>query len=163
LGKIKELEGEDKNKRIEREKILFRRTIKGDEKDGAFKKLDNRWTYFGGDDAYYENKINRKYDVLINNKGADQAGEKKRNNTAVEALSGKKNKGICKGRQIVKVIKDGKPFKMSKRKGDYITVEELNNEVGKDATRLIMLKRSSDGELDMNFTKEKEKYKEKPL
>jgi arginyl-tRNA synthetase len=70
---------------------------------------------------------------------------------------------ICKVSQLVKLIKDGKPFKMSKRKGDYITVEDLISEVGKDATRFIMLNRSSDVELDFDFTKVKEKSKDNPL
>ena len=78
-------------------------------------------------------------------------------------MSGKKNKLICKVSQLVKLIKDGKPFKMSKRKGDYITVEDLINEVGKDAARFIMLSRSSDVELDFDFSKVKEKSKENPL
>ena len=69
----------------------------------------------------------------------------------------------CKVSQLVKLIKDGKPFKMSKRKGDYITVEDLINQVGKDATRFIMLSRSSDVELDFDFTKVKEKSKDNPL
>ena len=75
----------------------------------------------------------------------------------------KKNKLICRVSQLVKLIKDGKPFKMSKRKGDYITVEDLINEVGKDAARFIMLNRSSDVELDFDFTKVKEKSKDNPL
>ena len=70
---------------------------------------------------------------------------------------------VCKVSQLVKLIKDGKPFKMSKRKGDYITVEDLINEVGKDATRFIMLNRSSDVELDFDFSKVKEKSKDNPL
>ena len=78
-------------------------------------------------------------------------------------LSGEKNKLICKVSQLVKLIKDGKPFKMSKRKGDYITVDDLLDQVGKDATRFIMLSRSSDVELDFNFTKVKEKSKDNPL
>ena len=104
-----------------------------------------------------------KYDVLINILGADHAGYIKRITSAVEALSGKKNKLICKVSQLVKLIKDGKPFKMSKRKGDYITVEDLLKEVGKDATRFIMLNRSNDVEIDFNFTKVKEKSKDNPL
>ncbi len=163
LGKIKAPEGEDKSKWIEREQLLFRSTIFGDDKDRALKKSDNSWTYFAGDVAYHENKLNRKFDVLINILGADHAGYIKRITSAVEALSGKKNKLICKVSQLVKLIKDGKPFKMSKRKGDYITVEDLINEVGKDATRFIMLNRSSDVELDFNFTKVKEKSKDNPL
>jgi len=91
------------------------------------------------------------------------AGYIKRICSAVEALSGQKNKLICKVSQLVKLIKDGKPFKMSKRKGDYITVQDLINEVGKDATRFIMLNRSGDAELDFDFTKVKEKSRDNPL
>ena len=103
------------------------------------------------------------FDVLINILGADHAGYIKRITSVVEALSGSKNKLICKVSQLVKLIKEGKPFKMSKRKGDYITVNDLISEVGKDATRFIMLNRSSDVELDFDFTKVKEKSKDNPL
>jgi arginyl-tRNA synthetase len=95
--------------------------------------------------------------------GADHAGYIKRITSAVEALSGKKNKLICKVSQLVKLIKDEKVFKMSKRKGDYITVEDLINEVGKDATRFIMLSRSNEVELDFDFKKVTEKSKDNPL
>ena len=83
--------------------------------------------------------------------GADHAGYIKKISSSVEALSKSKEKLICKVSQLVKLIKDKKPFKMSKRKGDYITVEDLISEVGKDATRFIMLNRSSDVELDFDF------------
>ena len=126
-------------------------------------KSDNSWTYFASDVAYHNNKLKRKFYILINILGADHAGYIKRISSAVEALYGQKNKLICKVSQLVKLIKDGKPFKMSKRKGDYITVEDLINEVGKDATRFIMLNRSSDVELDFDFTKVKEKSKDNPL
>jgi len=121
------------------------------------------WTYFASDVAYHNNKLNRNFDKLINILGADHAGYIKRITSVVEALSNKKNKIICKVSQLVKLVKDGKPFKMSKRKGDYITVEDLITEVGKDATRFIMLNRSSDVELDFDFTKVKEKSKDNPL
>ena len=107
--------------------------------------------------------MNRNYDTYINILGADHAGYIKRITASVEALSGEKNKLICKVSQLVKLIKDGKPFKMSKRKGDYITVEDLISEVGKDATRFIMLNRSSDAEIDFDFDKVKEKSKDNPL
>ena len=83
--------------------------------------------------------------------------------SSVDALSNSKGKLICKVSQLVKLIKDKKPFKMSKRKGDYITVDDLVNEVGKDATRFIMLNRSSDVELDFDFDNVIEKSKENPL
>ena len=162
-GKINAPKGEDKTDWIEREQLLFRSTDFGDDKDRALQKSDKSWTYFASDVAYHNNKLKRKFDILINILGADHAGYIKRITAAVEALSGEKNKLICKVSQLVKLIKDGKPFKMSKRKGDYITVDDLINEVGKDATRFIMLNRSGDAELDFDFTKVKEKSRDNPL
>jgi arginyl-tRNA synthetase len=162
-GKIKAPKGEDDQKWIERQQLLFKSTDFGDDKDRALQKSDKSWTYFASDVAYHNNKLDRKFDTLINILGADHAGYIKRITSVVEALSGSKNKLVCKVSQLVKLIKDGKPFKMSKRKGDYITVEDLISEVGKDATRFIMLNRSSDVELDFDFTKVKEKSKDNPL
>ena len=162
-GKIKAPKGENDKNWIEREQLLFKSTDFGDDKDRALQKSDKSWTYFASDVAYHHNKLNRGYDVLINILGADHAGYIKRITSVVEALSDSKNKLICKVSQLVKLIKDGKPFKMSKRKGDYITVEDLILEVGKDATRFIMLNRSSDVELDFDFEKVKDKSKDNPL
>ena len=163
LGKIQAPEGEDTKNWVEREQLLFKSTEFGDDKDRTLQKSDQSWTYFASDVAYHNTKLKRKFDILINILGADHAGYIKRITSAVEALSGEKNKLICKVSQLVKLIKDGKPFKMSKRKGDYITVEDLISEVGKDATRFIMLNRSNDVELDFDFTKVKEKSKDNPL
>ena len=162
-GKIKAPAGENDVEWVEREQLLFKSTEFGDDKDRALQKSDKSWTYFASDVAYHNNKLDRNFDVLINILGADHAGYIKRITSVVEALSGSKNKLICKVSQLVKLIKEGKPFKMSKRKGDYITVEDLIAEVGKDATRFIMLNRSSDVELDFDFTKVKEKSKDNPL
>ena len=162
-GKIKAPAGENEDSWIEREQLLFKSTEFGDDKDRALQKSDKSWTYFASDVAYHNNKLDRNFDLLINILGADHAGYIKRITSIVEALSGSKNKLICKVSQLVKLIKEGKPFKMSKRKGDYITVEDLISEVGKDATRFIMLNRSSDVELDFDFTKVKEKSKDNPL
>ena len=163
LGKIKAPEGEDSKNWVEREQLLFKSTEFGDDKDRALQKSDKSWTYFASDVAYHNTKLKRDFDILINILGADHAGYIKRITSVVEALSGEKNKLICKVSQLVKLIKDGQPFKMSKRKGDYITVEDLINEVGKDATRFIMLNRSNEVELDFDFTKVKEKSKDNPL
>ena len=162
-GKIKAPEGEDNNNWVEREQLLFKSTDFGDDKDRALQKSDGSWTYFASDVAYHKNKVDRKFDYLINILGADHAGYIKRISSSVEALSGEKDKLICKISQLVKLIKDNKPFKMSKRKGDYITVDDLIEEVGKDATRFIMLNRSSDAELDFDFDAVKEKSKDNPL
>ena len=162
-GKIKAPAGEDNDNWVEREQLLFRSTDFGDDKDRALQKFDGAWTYFASDVAYHKNKLDRKFDHLINILGADHAGYIKRISSSVEALSNSKGKLICKVSQLVKLIKDKKPFKMSKRKGDYITVDDLINEVGKDATRFIMLNRSADVELDFDFDNVIEKSKENPL
>ena len=162
-GKIKAPAGEDDDNWIEREQLLFKSTDFGDDKDRALQKSDNAWTYFASDVAYHKNKLDRKFDQLINILGADHAGYIKRITSSVEALSNSKGKLICKVSQLVKLIKNKKPFKMSKRKGDYITVDDLINEVGKDATRFIMLNRSSDVELDFDFDNVVEKSKDNPL
>ena len=162
-GKIEAPKSENNSDWVERNQLLFKSSDFGDDKDRALQKSDKTWTYFAGDVAYHNYKLSRKFDTLINILGADHAGYVKRITAVVEALSDDKNKIKCKVSQLVKLIKDGKPFKMSKRKGDYITVEDLIKEVGKDATRFIMLNRSSDVELDFDFTKVKEKSKDNPL
>ena len=162
-GKIKAPAGEDDSNWVEREQLLFRSTDFGDDKDRALQKSDGAWTYFASDVAYHKNKLDRKFDRLINILGADHAGYIKRISSSVEAISNSKDRLICKVSQLVKLIKDKKPFKMSKRKGDYITIDDLINEVGKDATRFIMLNRSSDVELDFDFDNVIEKSKDNPL
>ena len=162
-GKIKAPAGEDDNNWVEREQLLFKSTDFGDDKDRALQKSDGSWTYFASDVAYHKNKLDRKFDKLINILGADHAGYIKRISSSVEALSTSKEKLTCKVSQLVKLIKDKKPYKMSKRKGAYITVDDLISEVGKDATRFIMLNRSSDVELDFDFDNVIEKSKDNPL
>ncbi len=162
-GKIKAPEGENNDNWVEREQLLFKSTDFGDDKDRALQKSDGTWTYFASDVAYHKNKLDRNFDFLINILGADHAGYINRISSSVDALSNSKGKLICKVSQLVKLIKDNKPFKMSKRKGDYITLDDLINEVGKDATRFIMLSRSSDVELDFDFDNVIEKTKDNPL
>jgi len=142
---------------------LFKSTQFGDDVDRALTKDDGEWTYFAGDIAYHSNKIDRKYDSVINILGSDHTGYVKRLESAFSALSNSNVKFKCKISQMVKLYKAGQPFKMSKRKGDYITVKDLVNEVGKDAARFIMLNRSNDMELDFDFEKVKEKTKENPV
>ena len=162
-GKIEAPQGDKKKISENRNQLLFRSTVFGDDKDRALKKSDDSWTYFAGDLAYHNNKISRNFDILINILGADHAGYIKRISSVVDALSKNKQKIECKVTQLVKLIKDNKPFKMSKRKGDYITLEDLINEVGKDAARFIMLSRVSDVELEFDFEKVKLKSKDNPL
>ena len=162
-GKIAAPKFKEEKKWKERKQLLFKSTLYGDDKDRPLQKEDSSWTYFAGDLAYHNNKIDRKFDILINVLGADHTGYIKRINAGVEALSNKKTKLSCKVSQLVKLLKDGKPFKMSKRKGDYITVEDLINEVGRDPVRFIMLGRSNDVELDFDFKKVTEKTKDNPV
>ena len=144
-------------------RLIFKSTEFGDDLDRALQKNDGSWTYFANDVAYHSHKINRKFDNLINILGADHTGYIKRISAAVSALSDKKIKFNCKVCQLVKLYKNGKPFKMSKRAGDFITVEDLLSEVNKDAIRFMMLNRSNDAELDFDFEKVKEKTKENPV
>ncbi len=162
-GRIKAPATEESADWVEREQLLFRSTDFGDDKDRALQKSDGSWTYFASDVAYHKNKLDRKFDYLVNILGADHAGYIKRISSSVDALSNSKGKLICKVSQLVKLIKEKKPFKMSKRKGDYITVDDLIKEVGKDAVRFIMLNRSSDVELEFDFDQVIEKSKDNPL
>tara|TARA_Y100000591_G_C21828229_1_gene697956 strand:+ start:34 stop:1758 length:1725 start_codon:yes stop_codon:yes gene_type:complete len=144
-------------------RLVFKSTIFGDDTDRALQKDNGSWTYFANDVAYHSDKINRKYDNLINILGADHTGYIKRITAAVSALSNKKVKLNCKVCQLVKLYKKGKPFKMSKRAGDFISVQDLLNEVSKDSIRFMMLNRSNDVELDFDFEKVKEKTKDNPV
>ena len=144
-------------------RLIFRSTEFGDDTDRALQKDDGSWTYFANDVAYHSEKINRNFNNLINVLGADHTGYIKRISAAVSALSNKKVKINCKVCQLVKLFKNGKPFKMSKRAGDFITVQDLLNEVNKDSIRFMMLNRSNDVELDFDFDKVKEKTKDNPV
>ena len=143
--------------------MIFKSTLFGDDTDRALQKNDGSWTYFANDVAYHSDKINRKFKNLINVLGADHTGYIKRISAAVSAISDKKVKLICKVCQLVKLYKNGKPFKMSKRAGDFISVQDLLNEVDKDFIRFMMLNRSNDVELDFDFDKVKEKTKDNPV
>ena len=162
-GKLEAPKGEQSNDWQIRDQLLFKSTIFGDDTDRPLQKADGTWTYFAGDMAYHAQKISRKFDVLINILGADHAGYTKRIISATKAISNSKVNLICKVSQLVKLFKNGQPFKMSKRKGDYITVDDLIEEVGRDSVRFMMLNRSNDVELDFDFEKVTEKSKDNPV
>ena len=162
-GKLPPPKGEQTKNWKTRNQLLFKSTIFGDDNDRPLQKADGAWTYFASDIAYHSHKISRKFDILINILGADHAGYTKRIESATKAISNNKVNLICKVSQLVKLFKNGKPFKMSKRTGDYITVEDLVKEVGKDSTRFMMLNRSNDVELDFDFEKVTEKSKDNPV
>ena len=148
-------------KKIKR--LIFKSTLFGDDTDRALQKNDGTWTYFANDVAYHMDKVNRDYNNLINVLGADHTGYIKRITAAVSAISNNKVKLNCKICQLVKLYKNGKPFKMSKRAGEFISVQDLLNEVDKDPIRFMMLNRSNDVELDFDFDKVKVKTKDNPI
>ena len=162
-GKLETPKGEQTKNWAIRNQLLFKSTIFGDDIDRPLQKADGSWTYFAADIAYHSHKISRKYNVLINILGADHAGYTKRIVSATKAISNNKVNLICKVSQLVKLFKKGIPFKMSKRKGDYITAEDLIGEVGKDSTRFMLLSRSNEVELDFDFDKVIERSKDNPV
>ena len=162
-GKLEAPKGQQTNDWQRQNLLLFKSTEFGDDSDRPLQKADGSWTYFAGDLAYHAHKISRKFDILINILGADHAGYTKRITSATKAISDNKVNLICKVSQLVKLFKNGEPFKMSKRKGDYITVEDLIKEVGKDSARFMMLSRSNDVELDFDYKKVTEKSKDNPI
>ena len=162
-GKLDSPKGEQTKDWKIRDQLLFKSTMFGDDADRPLQKEDGTWTYFAGDMAYHSHKVERKFDILINVLGSDHAGYTKRIESATKAISNNKVNLICKVSQLVKLFKNGEPLKMSKRSGDYITVEDLIKEVGKDSTRFMMLSRSNDVELDFDFEKVTEKSKDNPV
>ena len=154
----------EKNKDWKKTKrLIFKSTLFGDDTDRALQKDDGTWTYFANDIAYHSDKTARNYNYLINVLGADHTGYIKRITAATKALSDNKITLICKVCQLVKLFKNGQPYKMSKRSGDFISVKELLNEVNKDSIRFMMLNRSNDVELDFDFDKVLEKTRDNPV
>ena len=162
-GLLDEPKGEKSKDWKKIKRLIFKSTEFGDDTDRALQKNDGSWTYFANDVAYHSDKIDRKFNNLVNILGADHTGYIKRISAAVSALSDKKVKLTCKVCQLVKLYKNGKPFKMSKRAGEFISVQDLLREVNKDSIRFMMLNRSNDAELDFDFDKVKEKTKDNPV
>ena len=162
-GYLEPPKGEIDKKWKKTKRLIFKSTLFGDDTDRAMQKNDGTWTYFANDVAYHMDKVQRKYEFLINVLGADHTGYIKRITAAVSALSENKVKLNCKVCQLVKLYKDGNPFKMSKRAGDFISAQDLLNEVDKDSIRFMMLNRSNDVELDFDFDKVLEKSKDNPV
>ena len=162
-GYLEPPKGEGSKDWKKKKRLIFKSTQFGDDNDRALQKNDGSWTYFANDVAYHSDKVNRKFNNLINILGADHTGYIKRISAAVSAISDKKVKLNCKVCQLVKLYKNGKPFKMSKRAGDFISVQDLLNEVNKDSIRFMMLNRSNDVELDFDFDRVKEKSKDNPV
>ncbi|WP_447755067.1 arginine--tRNA ligase [Sphingopyxis fribergensis] len=141
---------------------LFRSTQFGDDQDRPIKKSDGSWTYFGADLAYHFQK-SQNADELIDIWGADHAGTVKRIKAAVAALTGGAKKFDVKLVQMVRLLKNGEPFKMSKRAGNFVTLADIVDEVGKDAVRFTMLTRKADAQMDFDFAKVVEASRDNPV
>ena len=147
----------------EREQTLFRSTAHGDDVDRPVKKSDGSWTYFAPDIAYHFDKVTRGFDQLIDILGADHGGYVKRLKAVVSALSDGKVPLEVKLIQLVKLFKNGEPFKMSKRAGTFVTLRDVVEQAGADVTRFVMLTRKNDAALDFDFDKVLEQSKDNPV
>ncbi|MEP2029002.1 MAG: arginine--tRNA ligase [Paracoccaceae bacterium] len=146
-----------------REQTLFRSTAHGDDVDRPVKKSDGGWTYFAPDIAYHYDKVSRGFDALIDVFGADHGGYVKRMKAAVSALSDGKVTLDIKLTQLVRLFKNGEPFKMSKRAGTFVTLRDVVDHVGPDVTRFVMLTRKNDAPLDFDFDKVLEQSRDNPV
>lgn len=146
-----------------REQTLFKSTEHGDDVDRPVKKSDGGWTYFAPDIAYHYDKVQRGFDELIDVLGADHGGYVKRMKAAVSALSNGEVPLDIKLCQLVKLYKNGEPFKMSKRAGTFVLLSDVVEQVGADVTRFIMLTRKNDAPLDFDFAKALEQSKDNPV
>ncbi|HEX8258320.1 MAG TPA: arginine--tRNA ligase [Allosphingosinicella sp.] len=144
------------------ELTLFRSTQYGDDQDRPMKKSDGSWTYFGADAAYHLAKADEA-DALINIWGADHAGTVKRIKAAVAALTEGKVPFDVKLVQMVRLLRAGEPVKMSKRSGNFVTLADVVQEVGKDVVRFTMLTRKADAQMDFDFAKVVEASKDNPV
>lgn len=141
---------------------LFRSTEFGDDQDRPIRKSNGQWTYFGADLAYHFQKA-QTADALIDIWGADHAGTVKRIVAAVQALTGGKTRFDVKLVQMVRLLRGGEPVKMSKRAGNFVTLADVVNEVGKDVVRFTMLTRKADAQMDFDFAKVVEASKDNPV
>ena len=162
-GILKKPLGEENENWEPRKQLLYRSTKFSDDADRAFKKNDGEWTYFANDAAYHYDKFNRGYDKLINIWGADHIGYISRMKSIVDTISYKKDYLDIHVCQIVRLIKNGDLIKMSKRDGNFITLEDIYNEVGKDPLRYFMISSKSTTPMDFDMNKVIEKNKDNPV
>lgn len=146
-----------------KEQLLFKSSDYGDDQDRPVQKGDNSWSYLAADFAYAKNKIERGFETLIYILGADHSGYVKRIKAVIDALGDGKVKSDIRISQLVNFVKDGKPIKMSKRSGNFMTVSDVTDYVSKDIIRFIMLTRRNDMTLDFDFDKVKEQSKDNPV
>ncbi len=163
MGTLEPPKGKTTDEWEAREQMLFRSTAHGDDVDRPVQKSDGSWTYFAPDIAYHFDKVNRGFDELIDILGADHGGYVKRMKAAVSALSGGRVPLDIKLVQLVKLYKNGEPFKMSKRAGTFVTLRDVVEQAGADVTRFMMLTRKNDVALDFDFAKVLEQSKDNPV
>ena len=147
----------------DREQVLFRSTEFGDDIDRPLVKSDGGYTYFASDIAYHKSKFDRGFTTMIDVWGADHGGYVKRMAAAVKAVSAGNAALDVKLCQLVKLMRNGEPVKMSKRAGDFITLREVVDEVGVDATRFMMIFRKNDAPLEFDLAKVIEQSKDNPV
>jgi arginyl-tRNA synthetase len=147
----------------DREQTLFRATAYGDDVDRPLLKSDGSYTYFASDIAYHKNKFDRGFRNLVDVWGADHGGYVKRMEAAIKAITSGKAALDVKIVQLVRLLRNGEPVKMSKRSGDFVTLREVVDEVGKDAVRFMMLYRKNDAVLDFDLAKVIEQSRENPV
>ncbi len=146
-----------------REQTLFKSSQFGDDTDRPVKKSDGSWTYFATDMAYHEDKHQRGFNTMINVWGADHGGYVKRMTSAVKALTDEEGELDIKLCQMVNLLDDGQPAKMSKRAGTFVTIKDVTEKVGKDVVRFIMLTRKNDAQLDFDLTRVTEQSRDNPV
>ena len=147
----------------DREQVLFRATAYGDDSDRPLLKSDGGYTYFASDIAYHKNKFDRGFRDLVDVWGADHGGYIKRMQAAVKAVTAGQATLDVKIVQLVKLLRNGEPVKMSKRSGDFVTLREVVDEVGRDAVRFMMLYRKNDAVLDFDLAKVIEQSRDNPV
>ncbi|MEO6015102.1 MAG: arginine--tRNA ligase [Devosia sp.] len=162
-GRLDRPKGQADDDYEEREQTLFRAKDYGDDTDRALVKSDGSFTYFAADIAYHRNKYKRGFKHMINVLGADHSGYVSRLKAAVKAVSGGEADIDVKIMQLVRLLKNGEPFKMSKRSGDLVLLSDVVEEVGRDATRFMLLYRRNEQSMDFDFALVKEQSRDNPV
>ena len=162
-GVLEKPKGEDIDDWEPRSQLLFKSSQIFDDQDRALKKSNGEWTYFANDAAYHLDKFNRKFDKLINIWGADHIGYIPRMKSVLKIISNSENYLEVLTCQIVRLIKNNKILKMSKREGNFVTLNEVYNQVGKDPLRYFMISKKSETSIDFDLNKVIEKNKDNPV
>ena len=163
MGRLPPPKGQKDEDWEDREQLLFRATAFGDEVDRPLLKSDGSYTYFASDIAYHRSKYERGFNSMIDVWGADHGGYVKRMQAAVKAVTDNRGDLDVKLCQLVKLLRGGEPVKMSKRSGDFVTLRDVVDEVGRDAVRFMMIFRKNDAPLDFDLAKVVEQSKDNPV